>query len=154
MPIESADITTMSATRFVLTSVLSVFVLATVIGCETPEIDFGAPPVRVEKDHQGNGPVASEGNLVTVDYDIFLPDGTAVLSDRGFRFELGAGAVISGIDEGVEGMRVGGKRTIQCPPHRHWGRQGYGDGLIPPNTVLTIELSLTGVENTTSTVQR
>jgi len=114
-------------------------------GCDTPSIDFGAPPVRVAEEQEGSGPVAQAGDIVTVDYDIYLPDGTQVLSDRGYRFQVGAGAVISGIDEAVEGMRVGGERTIQCPPHRHWGRQGYGDGLIPPNTVLTIELSLVSV---------
>lgn len=120
-------------------------ILMLLAGCDTPTIDMGPPPVRVEKESEGNGPLAEPGKVVTIDYKIFLPDGTPVLSDSGFRFQLGVGAVISGIDEAVEGMRVGGHRTIRCPPHRHWGRQGYGNGLIPPNTVLTIELSLTGV---------
>jgi FKBP-type peptidyl-prolyl cis-trans isomerase len=114
-------------------------------GCETPTIDLGAPPVRITEEREGNGRIAEPGNIVAINYEIFLPDGTKVLSDDRFRFQLGAGAVISGIDEAVEGMRVGGRRVIRCPPHRHWGRQGYGNGLIPPHTVLTIDITLVSV---------
>jgi len=135
----------MANARSIPAACLLLAILLIMTGCETPEIDFGAPPLRIEREHIGNGRTATPGNIVTIDYEIFLPDGTPVLSDSRYRFQLGAGAVISGIDEAVEGMRVGGRRTIKCPPHRHWGRQGYGDGLIPPNTTLTIELSLVSV---------
>ena len=43
-------------------------------------------------------------------------------------------------------MRVGGERTVTCPPHKHWGRNGYGDGAVPPNTPLTLEIKLVSVE--------
>lgn len=144
----------MNAIRSVFILAFAAGLLTVLIGCDAPVIDLGAPPVRVEEDREGSGRIATAGDIVTIDYEIFLPDGTAVLSDTRFRFQLGAGAVISGIDEAVEGMRVGGHRTIRCPPHRHWGRQGYGNGLIPPNTVLTIELSLLRVEGGGQTVRR
>jgi FKBP-type peptidyl-prolyl cis-trans isomerase FkpA len=143
---ESADSVGMDVRRFICISLACTAAVMIAAGCETPDIEMGQPPVRVESDRAGTGLSAKPGDIVTVDYEIFLPDGTLVLSDEGFRFQLGAGAVISAIDEAVEGMRVGGHRTIQCPPHRHWGRQGYGDGLIPPNTVLRIELSLVSVD--------
>ena len=67
--------------------------------------------------------------------------------------ELGGGfiskdkpTIIQGINDAVIGMRVGGSRTIDCPPHLHWGRRGSGDGQIPPNTNLTIRINLLAVE--------
>lgn len=119
--------------------------VVSITACDTPVVELGAPPARVTSEQKGSGQQARTGHLVTIDYTIQLPDGTTVLRDNGYRFELGRGTVIEGIDTTVEGMRVGGVRVVECPPHRHWGRKGYGDGLIPENTTLTITVRLTRI---------
>lgn len=131
--------------RFLASTILFTLLLALVWilpGCDTPVIDIGGGPVRVVNEEEGTGARARAGQLVTIDYTVSLPDGSHVLTDRGYQFELGRNAVIECIDSSVVGMRVGGMRVIECPPHRHWGRKGYGDGVIPENTTLTIEMRL------------
>jgi peptidylprolyl isomerase len=67
--------------------------------------------------------------------------------DRGdvFRFGLGAGQVIAGWDQGVAGMRVGGRRRITIPPHLGYGKRGAG-GVIAPNETLVFVVDLVGVD--------
>ena len=103
-------------------------------------------PVKVVTEVEGFGRPATGGDMVTIDYRIFLEDGREVLSQRGYRFVLGSDSVIEGIDAAVRGMRITGKRTILCPPHHHWGRGGYGDGAIPKDETLTIVLELDRIE--------
>jgi FKBP-type peptidyl-prolyl cis-trans isomerase FkpA len=93
----------------------------------------------------GTGPEAQAGQTVAVHYTGWLTDGTKFDSsvDRGqpFSFPLGAGRVIKGWDEGVAGMKVGGKRTLMIPPQLGYGARGAGS-VIPPNAELKFEVQL------------
>lgn len=97
----------------------------------------------------GSGNAARSGQFVTVHYTGWLSDGTKFDSslDRGdpFSFALGQGQVIAGWDEGVEGMKIGGKRKLTIPPELGYGQWGAG-GVIPPNATLVFEVELLGVE--------
>ena len=97
----------------------------------------------------GDGKTARTGSDVLVHYTGWLTDGTKFDSslDRGdpFGFPLGQGQVISGWDEGVEGMRVGGKRKLTIPPALGYGAYGAG-GVIPPNATLVFEVELLAVD--------
>ena len=104
----------------------------------------------------GTGAEATPGQHVSVHYTGWLFDtaaadqkGTKFDSslDRGqlFDFPLAAGHVIKGWDEGVAGMKVGGKRTLIIPPEMGYGARGAG-GVIPPNAVLVFDVELHGVE--------
>ncbi len=102
-------------------------------------------PVAILSETKGVGRAAKSGDLVTIDYRILLENGRQVLAARDYRFVLGTGSVIDGIDEAVRGMRVAGTREILCPPQRHWGRGGYG-GVIPKSETLTIILDLDSID--------
>jgi len=97
----------------------------------------------------GTGPTAENGMKVSVHYTGWLTDGTKFDSslDRGqpFQFQLGGGNVIRGWDEGVKGMKVGGKRRLTIPPDLGYGAQGAG-GVIPPNATLKFEVELLNVQ--------
>jgi FKBP-type peptidyl-prolyl cis-trans isomerase len=97
---------------------------------------------------EGTGDEAKAGKVVEVHYTGWLKDGTKFDSskDRGqpFKFELGAGRVIKGWDEGVAGMKVGGKRKLIIPSELAYGKEGRGDK-IPPDAELTFEVELLGV---------
>ena len=96
----------------------------------------------------GEGAEAVSGKHVTVHYTGWLTDGTKFDSslDRNdpFDFPLGRGHVIRGWDEGVAGMKVGGKRKLTIPPEMGYGARGAG-GVIPPNATLVFEVELLGV---------
>ena len=96
----------------------------------------------------GNGAEAVAGKTVDVHYTGWLTDGTKFDSslDRGqpFSFPLGGGRVIKGWDQGVAGMRVGGKRKLVIPPELGYGSRGAG-GLIPPGATLVFEVELLAV---------
>lgn len=98
----------------------------------------------------GDGPVAESGQTVTVHYTGWLPNGRQFDSsrDRGelFSFDLGEGQVIQGWDEGVAGMRVGGRRQLVIPPHLAYGSRGAG-GVIPPNATLVFDVELFETRN-------
>lgn len=99
----------------------------------------------IEELEVGTGDEARAGREVTVHYTGWLTDGTKFDSsvDRAqpFSFPLGAGHVIKGWDEGVSGMKVGGKRKLTIPASLGYGARG-ASGVIPPNATLVFEVEL------------
>jgi FKBP-type peptidyl-prolyl cis-trans isomerase FkpA len=97
----------------------------------------------------GTGDVAMKGNTVSVHYTGWLyVDGkrgakfdSSLDRNSPFQFRLGAGEVIRGWDEGVEGMKIGGKRELIIPPNLGYGPKGF-PGAIPPNATLNFEVEL------------
>ena len=100
----------------------------------------------------GKGETAAAGQNVSVHYTGWLLFGGEKgkkfdsSKDRGdpFEFPLGAGHVIKGWDEGVQGMKVGGSRKLTIPPNLGYGARGAG-GVIPPNATLIFEVELLGI---------
>jgi FKBP-type peptidyl-prolyl cis-trans isomerase FkpA len=97
----------------------------------------------------GEGAIATKGKTVSVHYTGRLTDGTKFDSsyDRGqpIDFPLGGGVVIKGWDQGIEGMKVGGKRKLTIPPELAYGARGTPGGPIPPNATLVFDVELVGV---------
>ncbi len=105
---------------------------------------------------EGDGAVAEPGRPVVVHYTGWLYEPAAEDNkgskfdssvDRGqpFVFPLGGGRVIKGWDEGVAGMKVGGKRTLIIPPHKAYGAAGAG-AVIPPNATLVFDVELLEIQ--------
>jgi FKBP-type peptidyl-prolyl cis-trans isomerase len=97
----------------------------------------------------GQGTEAEPGRTVRVHYTGWLPNGKKFDSsrDRGepFAFTLGAGQVITGWDEGVKGMKVGGRRKLVLPPSMAYGEAGAPPD-IPPGSTLVFDVEVLGVE--------
>ncbi len=93
----------------------------------------------------GEGDEATAGRMVSVHYTGWLTDGSKFDSSKDrndpFTFPLGAGHVIKGWDEGVQGMKAGGVRKLTIPPQLGYGARGAG-GVIPPNATLVFEVEL------------
>lgn len=98
----------------------------------------------------GTGATAAAGQKVKVHYTGWLTNGKKFDSSVGtghpFEFTLGNGDVIKGWDEGVAGMKVGGKRQLHIPPDLGYGANGTPDGTIPPNAALIFDVQLIGVQ--------
>jgi FKBP-type peptidyl-prolyl cis-trans isomerase len=130
---------------------LSALVLSTLAACgggdDTATTPSGGGTLLVEDLVVGAGPTAVIGDTVTVNYVGTLTDGTKFDSsyDRGqpFSFRIGAGQVISGWEQGVPGMRVGGKRRLTIPPSLAYGSAARGP--IPANSTLLFDVDLVSI---------
>jgi len=127
-----------------------------------PAIAGGTPPsdppaeLVVTQLAAGDGPAIAAGSTAVVHYTGWLFDPAAAdrkgtkfdsSRDRGqpFKFPLGAGRVIQGWDQGVEGMQVGEQRRLFIPPALGYGSRGAGN-VIPPNSTLVFDVELLGIE--------
>ena len=127
---------------YLLTTVVSLNIFA----CMDQDEDKGE--LIIEDLVVGQGVEAKEGNVITVNYTGWLENGTqfdsSLSPDRDpLVFTLGAGKVIQGWDQGILGMKVGGKRRLTIPPHLGYGNQAVG--AIPANSTLIFEVDLLGV---------
>ncbi|MGZ4483630.1 MAG: FKBP-type peptidyl-prolyl cis-trans isomerase [Nocardioidaceae bacterium] len=120
---------------------------------EKPEIDFpDAPPpsdLEVTEITEGAGEEATAGRTAVVHY-VGVAHSTGEEFDASYnrgeplQFRLGVGQVIAGWDQGVQGMKVGGRRKLVIPPHRGYGDRGAG-GVIQPGETLIFVVDLVGV---------
>lgn len=136
--------------------ILALAVAVLIMGCNSPaaanttgkEVTL-SDGLKFTDDTVGTGAEAQTGKTASVHYTGWLTDGTKFDSskDRGqpFSFPIGGGRVIKGWDEGVLGMKVGGKRTLIIPPELGYGARGAG-GVIPPNATLKFEVELLDVK--------
>lgn len=136
-----------------------VLALAALFSFMTAQASPAAEPVEelmIETLAEGEGDAIAAGDTAVVHYTGWLYEPQADDAkgkkfdssvDRGqpFRFPLGAGRVIRGWDEGVAGMKVGGKRRLVIPPDLAYGARGAG-GVIPPNATLVFDVELLGIE--------
>ena len=112
-----------------------------------PEVDFpgGEPPAELEITDiwEGDGGVANPGDMVKV-HDVGVSYSTGEEFDASWnrgdplQFELGAGHVIAGWDQGVQGMRVGGRRQLIIPPDLAYGDRGAGYAIAPGETLIFV----------------
>jgi FKBP-type peptidyl-prolyl cis-trans isomerase FkpA len=125
----------------------------------TDVADNSAPitQLKITDQQTGSGATAESGKYAVVHYTGWLYDPAAKdmkgkkfdsSRDRNepFSFALGQGQVIKGWDQGVAGMKVGGKRTLIIPAELAYGTRGAGNGLIPANAVLVFDVELVGVK--------
>jgi peptidylprolyl isomerase len=117
----------------------------------TVEVPSGAPPKQlgVEEMIEGTGPAAKAGDVVTVNYvGVNYENGKEFDTSWGrgpFTFKLGAEEVIPGWDQGVPGIKVGGRRKLIIPPELAYGEEGFPPG-IPPNETLVFVVDMVKVK--------
>jgi FKBP-type peptidyl-prolyl cis-trans isomerase FkpA len=126
---------------------LLVLVAALALGaCSSEDNPTGPSSLEIVDVTVGTGAQATVGDTVTVHYTGAFLDGRVFDSSVGrapFTFRTGTGAVIPGFEQGIIGMRVGGKRRITVPSDLAYGRSGQGP--IPPNTPLMFDIELVAV---------
>ncbi|MBT8486520.1 MAG: FKBP-type peptidyl-prolyl cis-trans isomerase [Phycisphaerales bacterium] len=136
----------MSFPRFAVLGCAIVLTLASTGGCEQHEdVRVDETRLSIVKDQVGRGRPARRGDIVCIDFEVHTQEGEELLWGKDFCYQLGAGVVVAGFDEGVVGMQKGGRRQVLCPAHMHWGRGGYADK-IPAHTALLMDIRLVSVE--------
>ncbi len=123
--------------------------MLSLIGCDNSvHLAVTATPIKIVAETPGIGRLVRDGSVATISYCVMLPSGKKLLEDTEFKFLASTKrpTIIQGINDSVIGMRVGGSKTIDCPPHLHWGRGGSGDGRVPPNTNLTIRIKVLALD--------
>lgn len=127
---------------------ITMAIMLLVAGCSKDNKNMNGELI-IEDIIVGQGAEAVKYSIVTVNYTGWLEDGTKFDSSLNpgrepLRFTLGAGQMIQGFDQGIPGMKVGGKRKLTIPPNLGYGSQDKG--IIPPNSTLIFELDLLIVE--------
>ena len=127
---------------------ITMAIILLVAGCSKDDKNMSGELI-IEDIIVGQGAEAVKYSIVTVNYTGWLEDGTKFDSSLNsgrepLRFTLGAGQMIQGFDQGILGMKVGGKRKLTIPPNLGYGSQDKG--IIPPNSTLIFELDLLIVE--------
>ena len=127
---------------------ITMAIILLVAGCSKDDKNMSGELI-IEDIIVGQGAEAVKYSIVTVNYTGWLEDGTKFDSSLNpgrepLRFTLGAGQMIQGFDQGIPGMKVGGKRKLTIPPNLGYGSQDKG--IIPPNSTLIFELDLLIVE--------
>jgi len=127
---------------------ITMAIILLVAGCSKDDKNMSGELI-IEDIIIGQGAEAVKHSIITVNYTGWLEDGTKFDSSLNpgrepLRFTLGAGQMIQGFDQGILGMKVGGKRKLTIPPNLGYGSQDKG--IIPPNSTLIFELDLLIVE--------
>ena len=127
---------------------ITMAIILLVAGCSKDDKNMNGELI-IEDIIVGQGAEAEKYSIITVNYTGWLEDGTKFDSSLNpgrepLRFTLGAGQMIQGFDQGILGMKVGGKRKLTIPPNLGYGSQDKG--IIPPNSTLIFELDLLIVE--------
>ena len=127
---------------------ITIAIMLLVAGCSKDDKNMNGELI-IEDIIVGQGAEAVKHSIITVNYTGWLEDGTKFDSSLNpgrepLRFTLGAGQMIQGFDQGILGMKVGGKRKLTIPPNLAYGSQDKG--IIPPNSTLIFELDLLIVE--------
>ena len=127
---------------------IAMVIMLLVAGCSKDDKKMNGELI-IEDIIVGQGAEAVKYSIITVNYTGWLKDGTKFDSSLNpgrepLRFTLGAGQMIQGFDQGIPGMKVGGKRKLTIPPNLGYGSQDKG--IIPPNSALIFELDLLIVE--------
>ena len=119
--------------------------LSPTIGVPEDSLRRAANGVWIHDLQVGTGPEATAGATLSVHFVAFLANGTifSATDRKPFEFTLGSGTVIDGWEDGIPGMRVGGRRQLVIPPDRGYGTTG--DGPVPPDAVLVFDVTLVDV---------
>jgi FKBP-type peptidyl-prolyl cis-trans isomerase FkpA len=131
-----------------LTSAEVTTTYAPVLDVDLEQMDRMESGLRTRDVRVGTGAIAQPGDRIAVHYTGWLPDGSRFDSSVGgdpLEVVIGTGEVIRGWDEGIPGMREGGRRRLVIPPALAYGAQGAGGGIIPPGATLIFDVELVEV---------